>query len=199
MKKIAVTGGLSSGKSSVCRFFKELGAYVVSADEIVHQLLTSESPVGQQVIALLGQDIVANNSIDRTKVGEKVFRDPELLKALETILHPAVRKETLKEYQKACASQTTSLFVAEIPLLFETGGQKGYDYTISIEADSEESIKRFQSSTGYGKHEYQRRMARQLSPEKKCAEADFVIRNNGSLEDLRKAVINIYHQLNPSI
>jgi dephospho-CoA kinase len=198
LKKVAVTGGLSSGKSSVCHFFKELGAYVVSADEIVHKLLTPETIAGRRAIALLGEDIVTDGKINRSFVAAKVFKDASLLKELESFLHPAVKEETRKHYQKALESET-ALFVAEIPLLFETGSEQEYDYTISVIADKQESLKRFSSSTGYGEEEYQRRMARQLSPEKKCAKADFIIRNNGSLADLKQAVINIYHQINPSI
>lgn len=198
LKKIAVTGGLSSGKSSVCRFFKELGAYVVSADEIVHQLLSFDPNIGQQVLTLLGNDVVTNGQIDRTKIASKVFRDEKLLKGLEKILHPAVKKKTAEHYQKAI-TEGAPLFIAEIPLLFETGGEEGFDYTISVKADAEMSFKRFQSLTGNGKEEYERRMARQLSSKEKCAKADYVINNNGSLTDLKQAVVDIYHQLNPSI
>lgn len=198
LQKIAVTGGLSSGKSSVCRFFKELGAYVVSADEIVHQLLSSETGIIRQVINLLGNDIAEEGSIDRSRVAEKVFNNARLLQALEDILHPAVREKTFAHYRQAIAAQAP-LFVAEVPLLFETGSEKDYDYTICVTADSEISLKRFQSSKGYGNEEYQSRMARQLSPRDKCAKADFIIHNNGSLTDLKQAVSDIYHQLNPTI
>lgn len=199
LKKIAITGGLSSGKTSICRFFKELGAYVVSADEIVHLLLTPTTDLGHQVINLLGDDVVVNGQIDRSKIAEKVFKDIGLLKELEKLLHPAVREEVSKHYKKALTSGDATLFVAEIPLLFEAGGEKSYDYTISVIADPEESLKHFQLSTGYGKDEYQRRMARQLSPKEKSARANFVINNNGSLADLKQAVTNIYNQLKPSI
>lgn len=198
LKKIAVTGGLSSGKSSVCRFFKELGAYVVSADEIVHQLLSSEADIRRRVIDLLGNDVAPEGQLDRSKIASKVFRNPQLLEALERILHSAVRDEISMQYRKA-VSERAALFVAEIPLLFETGAEEGYDYTISVMADPEQSFTRFQVSTGHGKEEYERRMARQLSSEEKCAKADYVINNNGSLADLKQAVVNIYHQLTPSI
>src|SRR5262245_55950333 len=100
LKKVAVTGGLSCGKSSVCRIFKELGAYVVSADDIVHQLLTPQTKPGQQVIELMGSDIVVDQHIDRSKIAKKVFGNLKLLKSLEQILHPAVRHEIDKKYQQ---------------------------------------------------------------------------------------------------
>lgn len=194
LKKVAVTGGLSCGKSSVCRFFKELGASVVSADEIVHQLLSPEAPVGQKVIKLIGPDIVVKGQIDRSKIAKKVFNNSKLLRSLEKILHPAAVDEMEKQYQQAKVQGKTPLFVAEIPLLFEAD-MGSYDATIAVIADSEVCRQRFQKSTGYDKDEFNKRMARQLSPEEKAQRADFVIHNNGSIEDLRKAVIALYNKL----
>jgi dephospho-CoA kinase len=90
-RKIAVTGTLSSGKSTVCQLLKEFGAYVVSADEIVHRLLRVETEIGQKVIDLLGEEILSEGQIDRAKIAKKVFRNPQLLQALEQIIHPQVR------------------------------------------------------------------------------------------------------------
>lgn len=204
LKKVAVTGGLSSGKSTVCLFFKEFGAYVVSADEIVHQLLSPNRPAGQEVIKLLGPDIVFHDQIDRSRVARHVFNNPQLLHSLEQVLHPAVRHEIDRQYQNVKEIGDLSLFVAEIPLLFEgmtisssngsckeaCGGQ--YDYTIAVIADKETSRNRYKQVSGHSEEEFDKRMARQLSPEEKARLATFVIRNDGSLEELRRAVKKIY-------
>ncbi len=87
LEKVAITGGLSCGKSSVCRYFKELGAYVISADEIVHQLLIPTNELGQEVIALLGKDIAVNGTIDRSMIAKKVFENKTLLLSLEKLIH----------------------------------------------------------------------------------------------------------------
>jgi len=84
--KIAITGGVASGKSSVCRFFQELGAYVVNADAIVHKLLDPSSDLGKQIIQLFG-------TLSRKRLSEIVFEDPEKLEKLEKLLHPAVLKK----------------------------------------------------------------------------------------------------------
>jgi dephospho-CoA kinase len=191
LKKVAVTGGLSCGKSTVCRFFKELGAEVVSADEIVHQLLTPGSNLGQQVISLIGSDIVVDEKIERTKIAKKVFNNPELLKSLETLVHPAVKEATTRRYLKACEEGHASLFVVEIPLLFETEGEEWFDTTIAVLADPKVCVKRFQN----GDTEYEKRMARQLDPLEKAKKADIVIQNNGSLSDLKQQVTSIYQNL----
>lgn len=206
--KVAVTGGLSSGKSTVCRILKELGAYVVSADEIVHQLLSPETKLGQQVIQLIGPEIVIGGEIDRSEIAKKVFNldstsrfnQQALLKSLEGLLHPAVREEIERQYKQCMKESVSPLFVAEIPLLFETNGDAGYDYTIAVVSDPEACLKRFTASTGYGKKEFHQRMARQLSPEEKARRADFTIFNHGSLEELRANVKKVYDtMINPTI
>lgn len=195
LRKVAITGGLSCGKSSACRFFKTLGAYVVSADEIVHRLLSPQTPLGQQIIDLLGADILVNGKIDRSIIAKKVFNDQPLLKSLQNLVHPAVEKEIDKQYQKAKKEEIFPLFVVEIPLLFETAAEKGYDYTIAIQADPEQCRRRFKAATGYGDEEYSKRMANQLSSTEKAKRADYIIDNNGSSEDLYQTVVNLYNKL----
>lgn len=189
-KKIAVTGGLSSGKSTVCRLFKELGAYTVSADEIVHRLLTSETSIGQQVIHLFGTEILANGQIDRSKIAKKAFSNPKLLKALEDLIHPEVRHEMEKEYRRACAQYP--LFIAEIPLLFETGADKNYSATIAVVADEKKCKERFEKKTGDSIENYHQRAGRQLSADEKASRAKYIINNNNSLEELKAAVKELY-------
>lgn len=194
LKKVAVTGGLSCGKSSVCRIFKELGAYVVSADEIVHRLLSPETNVGQQVVQLFGSDIVKQNRIDRSKIAKKVFNNLKLLNSLEQIIHPVVNDEIEKLYRHVCQHENPALFLVEIPLLFE-GGQQDYDFTIAVVADEKICQERFRQSSGYGKEEYNKRMSRQLSSEEKARRADIIIYNNGTLDQLRNHVVEAYNKL----
>lgn len=196
LKKVAVTGGLSSGKSTVCRIFRGLGAYVVSSDEIVHQLLSIDTNVGQQVIKLLGSDIIVDHKIDRSRIAKKVFTDPELLEALEKLLHPAVRDEIEKQYGQVKQNQAHPLFIAEIPLFFESGKlNSDYDDVIAVLAEEKNARKRFLENTAHDEKEFERRMSRQMSPEKKALMASSIIHNNGSLEDLRKAVTNLFNKL----
>ena len=101
LRKIAITGGLSSGKSSVGGFFKDLGAYLLDTDVVVHNLLKSSS-IQQQIVDLLGPQIIKNNTLNRAQIASLVFKDPKKLKSLEQILHPLVEDEVKKEYKKAC-------------------------------------------------------------------------------------------------
>ncbi len=195
LKKIAVTGGLSSGKSSVCHIFEELGSYVVNADQIVHQLLSPDTAIGQQVISLLGPDIISDHRLDRKKIADKVFSHPDTLRALEKILHPAVFEEIEKTYHQINNEQTYSLFVAEIPLLYESESEHFYDAVVAVVADPTICKHRFAEHREQGDMEFDKRMNRQLAPQEKAAQAHFVIENNGSLIELKQKVMDIHSQL----
>jgi dephospho-CoA kinase len=196
LKKVAVTGGLSCGKSSVCRILKEFDAYVISADKIVHQLLSSDTNLGQEVIKLLGSRILVNGQIDRARVAQIVFYDEKLLEGLEDLIHPAVYNEIEKEYQKQQASNhPSSLFVAEIPLLFESGGEKYFDFIIAVVADPDLCFQRFAQATGYDEQEFERRTNRQMTLLEKAIRANYVIMNNHMLSDLKDIIKELYHEL----
>lgn len=195
LRKIAVTGGLACGKSSVCQIFRDLGAYVVSADEIVHQLLSSKTSLGQQIIALLGNDIVVNDQIDRSAVAKKVFPNKALLQSLQKLLHPAVMAEIERQYHQVKEQNNVPLFVAEIPLLFEIAKEADFDAAVAVFADDEVSRKRFKAATGYGNEEYNRRKLQQLPPEEKAKRANHVIYNQGSLKQLRQSVEKLFQTL----
>lgn len=196
LKKIAVTGGLSCGKTSFCRLLKELGAYVLSADEIVHQLLSNDALVIQKVVALLGPDILVNKQIDRSRVARKVFQNYKLLNNLEEIVHPAVYEQIEKQYQlQKENSSPPTLFVAEIPLLFETNGEKSYDYTVAIVADIEVCLERFRQQTGRDQQAFNLRASRQWPMMEKATKADYVIMNNTTIHDLRDVTRELYSEL----
>ncbi len=190
LKKIAITGGVASGKTSVCRYFEELGAFVVNADAIVHELLTPATDLGQQIIRQFGPEILENRKISRRILAEKVFKDPEKLKLLEALIHPAVLQKIEELYSQACQEGIYSSFVVEIPLLFEIEGDKFYDAAVAVLSDEAVASRRFEQA-GFQKSEYERRMSRQLKPHQKAARALYTIHNNGSLEDLRKEVIKL--------
>ncbi|CAF22946.1 MULTISPECIES: dephospho-CoA kinase [Candidatus Protochlamydia] len=196
LRKVAITGGLSCGKSSVCRILKELGAYAVSADEIVHHLLSSDVNVSQKVVDLLGKSILKNNQIHRSLLAERVFQNYRLLTGLEKILHPAVYGEIEQQYQKQQDSKNQfPFFIAEVPLLYESDGAKFFDTIISVVADPEISLQRFKTHTHKSEKEFQSRMARQISPLEKAIRADYVVLNNGTLSELQQSLRELYQEL----
>lgn len=196
LKKLAVTGGLSSGKSSVCVFLQELGAFTVSADEIVHQLLSPKTKIGKEVIRLFGDEILKDGDISRFNIAQIVFADKEKLLALERLLHPAVIEEIERRYREIQTRGKYSLFAAEIPLLYESESEHLFDYVVAVLTDPLVAQKRFESSYKEPSNsDFEKRMSRQWDPKEKAAKADFVITNNGSLDELKKHVKNLYDQV----
>lgn len=184
LKKIAITGTLSSGKSVVCDFLEKHGAYLVSSDKIVHQLLSTDTDCIKQVINLLGSVALTNQELDRKKIANTVFSDAALLRKLEQILHPRVLEEIKKEYEIAKKTPKTKLFVAEVPLLFEAQWEPFFDHTVYIQSSKEKCIHRSNKTP----QEYEKRMQFQLVPEKKQERAEFTIKNEGTLAELKRQV-----------
>ena len=195
LKKVAITGGLSSGKSSVCEILKRKGAYVISADDIVHQLLDPQNEIGQKIVNLLGDDSVRGTQFDRTLIAKKVFNNAEILKSLEKILHPAVLEEVEKHYNQIRNQKKFTLFVAEIPLLYEIESEYLFDTVVTVFTDPEIAKKRFQKKTNHSIQEFEKRMTHQLPPAEKSAKADFTIHNNGDLAELEKQVETLYQNI----
>ena len=217
LKKLAITGSLATGKSSLCSIFQELGAYCVSADQIVHQLLlpsldtqhtekkiTESRVIRERVVLLLGNQIIVDGNIDRKKVAEIVFQSPEKLKELEQIIHPHVKEEIVRMYEQVLEGKEGkkySLFVVEIPLFFELlksswqDFQYWFDYTVCITASEDIAVARFIKKTGYTKADYTKRAGFQMSQDEKAKRADFVLTNEGTLEDLKKSANRLYQKL----
>lgn len=195
LKKLAITGGLSSGKTTVCHLFKILGAFVVNADEIVHNLLIPGSIIGQKIVQLFGSSIVENNSLNRKKIAQQAFLDVKLLKALESLIHPVVYAEIEKKYQHARQAGKYPLFIAEIPLLYELFKQNEFDIVITVTADLPICQERFIKQTHQTIREFEQRMAQQIDPKNKAKNSEYVIKNNGSLAYLKDQVTKLYSLL----
>lgn len=193
-QKVVVTGSISCGKSSVCQLFKELGASVLNADEIVHQLLSLKTSLGNQVIQLLGPDVVAGDHFDRAKIAKKVFDDPNLLQSLEHLLHPQVQKEIDRQFQEYLLHSQAPLFVVEIPLYFE-GSPNPQDIVVVVLTDENLAKDRFKQKTGGDEKEFFKRQKRLIPVKKKASLARYVIENNQGLDELKLHVHQLFNQL----
>lgn len=188
--RLAVTGGIGSGKSTASAYLRELGAAAVSADDLVHRLL--ETP---DVVALVqerfGDDVVGGSGIDRGALAGVVFDDPQELIWLENLLHPQVRL-AIEEWAAAqeALPEPPPLLVGEIPLLFETGMEREFDYVLLITAPEEVRRKRLVAKLT--ESEFSRRVANQLDETAKVARSDFVFVNAGSRRRLREYVAEVY-------
>lgn len=180
LEKVAITGGIASGKSEVGRLLKEQGAYLVNADAIVHRLLAENQDVIQSVVKIFGETIIENGVINRKKVAEIAFEKREKLLALESLLHPLV----FKDIQKQASTCKSDIFAVEIPLLFESKNSYDFDHTLVVYTKEELAMKRSKLSP----KEYKQRMARQMPIEDKVKRASFVIENNEDLNALEHNV-----------
>ena len=187
LKKVAITGCISSGKSTVCGILKEHGAYCVSSDDIVHMLLSSDTTCIRQVFYLLGPSVLSKGIIDRKKVAKQVFKDPSKLKELENILHPRVNAIIKTEYRKAQKQNKAIAFVVESPLLLETKMNKEFDLSVVVTCKEALAKTRFEKK-GFTESHFNKRMQRHLPEEEKTKQADFIITNNESLKQLKKQV-----------
>jgi dephospho-CoA kinase len=179
---IGLTGGIAAGKSEALAAFARLGAATLSSDAVVHQLLDSE-PLRGRLIERFGAEIAAGEEIDRAKIGEIVFADPEQLSWLEGEIHPLVRERTAEWLLSLPAD--TEVAVVEVPLLFEAGSDGAFDTTVAVVTADE--LRRSRAERR-GHALVGEREARQLSQEEKAERAEHVIENHGSIEDLEQAL-----------
>jgi dephospho-CoA kinase len=179
---VAVTGPFASGKSMLVRFIGELpGTETASADAIVHHLLKNDRRTISRIIERFGEGVGGPDGIDRRALGREVFGDAGALRDLEEILHPLVRSETDRRIEASMAV----LFVVEIPLLFETGRGRDFDFTVAVTAP-EERRRVWAEQRGLDEAALRAVEARQLSGEEKARRADLVIQNDGDLDRLRE-------------
>ena len=179
---VAVTGPFASGKSALVRFLGELpGTETASADEIVHHLLENDRQTISRIVDRFGEDVGGSDGIDRKALGRKVFGDAGALRDLEEILHPLVRSETDRRIEASVAE----LFVVEIPLLFETGRDGDFDFTVAVTVP-EERRRAWAAERGLDGAALRAVETRQLSGEEKARRASLTIQNDGDLDRLRE-------------
>ena len=178
---VAVTGPFASGKSTLVRFLDELpGIETASADEIVHHLLKNDRQTVSRIIERFGEDVRGPEGVDRKALGRKVFGDAAALRDLEGILHPLVQSETDRRIEASGAR----IFVAEIPLLFETGRGEDFDFTVAVTVP-EDKRRAWVEERGLDEAALRAVETRQFSGEEKAGYADLVVHNDGDLDSLR--------------
>jgi dephospho-CoA kinase len=187
--KIGLTGGIAAGKSEALKAFARLGAATLSSDAVVHELLESE-PLRERLAQRWGPEVIAAEGIDRAKIGEIVFADPEELSWLEEQIHPLVQEQTGRWLFSLPAD--TEVAVVEVPLLFEVGSDKVFDTTVAVVTGDEVRRER---AAARGHALVDEREARQLTQPEKAARAEHVVENDGSVEDLEQALSALLEKL----
>jgi dephospho-CoA kinase len=179
---IGLTGGIAAGKSEALAAFGRLGAATLSSDAVVHELLASDS-MRDLLVERWGDEVAPDGVLDRAKIGTIVFADPDELVWLESQIHPLVGERTAAWL--AALPATTEVAVVEVPLLFEVGRDEVFDTTVAVV--SADQVRRARAEAR-GHALVDEREARQLSQDEKAAKAEHVIANDGSVEDLERAL-----------
>jgi len=193
---VGLTGGIASGKSLVARVFKDLGAHIIDADRIVHDLLEPGQQAFQEVLDYFGEEILLpNDGIDRRKLGEIVFNNAEKRAWLNSCLHPRVFHVYTTQVQQLRRRQPDCIVVFDAALLIETGYHRKMDRTVVVYADVEQQIERLSVRDNYSREQALSRIASQLPLAEKRDQADYVIDNTGSREDTERQARELFKQL----
>jgi dephospho-CoA kinase len=189
---VGLTGGLGSGKSEALRALGELGAATLSTDAVVHDLLGGDE-LRAIVVERLGEEVAPGGRLDRSLIARHVFGDEEARKWLEGELWPRVGRRVAEWKQEVDAlDPPPRAAVVEVPLLFESGMEAAFDSTIAVVADEDIRAER---AGARGHASVAERAGRQLSQEEKAQRADFEVRNEGSLEELRETLSRLLARL----
>ena len=196
MLKVAVTGGIGTGKSVVLAQLAACGAPVVDADVLVHEALRGGTPAAAEIRARFGEAVIAaGGDVDRARLGTIVFQDEQARRDLEAILHPAVYR-AIEAWMRAQEADGAAVAVVEIPLLFETGHETDFDCVVVTACDGEAQVRRAVGRAGMSEEDARRRIAAQWPLAEKVRRADFVVRTDGTLEATRQAARAIWEAIN---
>ena len=191
MLKVALTGGIGSGKSVAGDFFEDLGAVVVDADQLAREVVERGTEGFDELVAAFGDEILTNGLLYRSKLAQIVFADKKELLRLEEIIHPRVL-QAFEEIVKA--SPLYSVIIYQIPILVEKAGKDRFDYVITVTAPLEVRIARLKAR-GMKGYEIEARLKAQASDSQRSDIADSVFENSGDLDFLLRQVDNIYEDV----
>ena len=194
IRKIALTGGIATGKSYVANKLREAGVPMVDADVLAREVVEPGTPGLAAVRRRFGPDAVRRDgTMDRVRIAQIVFKDKRARLDLEAIIHPAVQKAVNDFFDSL--PKRTPYAVADIPLLFETGREKQFDAVIVVACPRDMQLQRVMERNRLSKEDAERRLAAQLPIEKKLEKATYVIRTDGTFEDTNAQIASLLDRL----
>ena len=192
MYLVGLTGGIASGKSYVASLLGELGASTVDADQVAREVVVPGSTGLVQVVGAFGFEILSpSGELDRAKLGEIVFADPEKRIELENILHPLIKARTTQ----LISEQPSEIVVYAVPLLVEANVDYPFDTIITVEAGVENQVSRLMTSRQMSESEAKARIEAQTTSVERVARANYVIDSSGSKDKTRLQVVEVWRQL----
>lgn len=194
---IGITGGFATGKTTVANFFSQLGAKIIDADKIAHNIIRRNSPAWREIVLNFGKAVLSKNkSIDRRKLASLVFGDKKALRKLCRITHPSIIDKIKKELSEIEKVNPQRVVVIDAPLLIEAGLNKIVDCLVVVDAIPAKQRQRTIAKRKLSRGEVNRRIKSQLPLEKKKKIADYVINNNDTLLKTKKQTEKIWRRIN---
>jgi dephospho-CoA kinase len=194
--RVGLTGNIGSGKSTAALILAELGAHVVDADMIVHGLLMPGTDTHAAIVGAFGNGILQpDGTINRRKLGQIVFEDPEKRAMLESLVHPGVRSVIEDRIRQLEREAPDGIVVVDAALLVETGFYREFDRLIVVTCDPEIQLARIVRRDGLGIDEVRARIEAQMPAEEKAKVADYRIDSSGSLDETRRQIDAVYQEL----
>lgn len=191
---IGITGGISSGKSTVTEFLRRQGYQVIDADQVVHELQEPGGRLYQALLSTFGSSILQEDGrLDRPKLGAMIFGNPELLEQSSQIQNQIIREELAG--RRDLLAETEDIFFMDLPLLFELQYEDWFDQIWLVDVTEETQLSRLMTRNSLSQEEAEKRIAAQLSLQEKRKRADVLIDNNGSLEETRQQLRDALQKL----
>jgi dephospho-CoA kinase len=196
MLVVGLTGGVASGKTTVSQIFQQEGAYLIDADQIARELVQPRRPTWSELIRVFGKEILEKDkSINRKKLAARVFSNPQKRRKLEEILHPEIRKEIDRRVEEIRKKEPQAVVVVDAALLVETGSYRRMDKLIVVTATETQQMERLGRRTGAARKEAKGIISSQMPLAEKLKVADYIIRNEGTLEETSKRAKEIFQKL----
>lgn len=193
---IGITGGVGTGKTTVAKIFKELGAVVLDADAIAHRLIEPKGKAWRRIKDYFGSGVLnVDETINRRALAEKAFSNKRCLKKLCDIIHPLVYKEMKKALKKIKKAKQDAVVVLDVPLLLESGGRSKIDKLVVVKSSSNDQVERASKKLRLNRSQVLQRIKAQMPLREKVRVADFVIDNSGTLNSTKKQAIKIWKML----
>ena len=194
MTRIALTGGIATGKSYVRARFEALGVPTIDADRLARAAIAPGTPGLDAVVARFGASVLdASHQVDRAALGAIVFADAGARRDLEAIIHPVVRRATDDWY--AALDPSTPFAIADIPLLYETGRDRDFDAVVVAACDPQRQLERLMARDGLDRQAALQRVAAQMPIEEKVTRAGYVVKTDGTFADTDEQVRAVCQQL----
>ncbi|MFQ5455207.1 MAG: dephospho-CoA kinase [Nitrospirota bacterium] len=196
MSLIGLTGGIASGKSTIALLFKEAGAYVIDVDKIAHNIILPVTCVWRKIVDNFGEDILnENNTINRRKLGDIIFDDPEKREELNNIVHPAIFMEGENQRKEIIKNDPNAIIIYDAALLIETGANEFMDRIILVYTDKKTQLKRIMERDNLSRREALQRIKAQMPLDEKKRYADYLINSSRTICEIKNEVGVIYEEL----